>query len=537
MSENTKRETFLSMYRRFQSKKGNADIVNYNSTKYSRCAFRDMYMKEKKSYMISQHTEKNVDIEYSIKDGDVTVTEKQTPKHIQMLDFINENQKPSPEHIIKKTMKDPFQTMNIVKMTNIQTFVKNHISSFSKFQSFLYTASCGAGKTLAGIYAIYTLRCKTLIVSHRNAIKDQWETVLEKCFPSIVIASDEYHTADVYIMSPQYLSTKTDKMKLPISLIIYDEIHAFTSDVFQEVLKFPYMCVLDGRFSQLPFMIGLSATLPPTNSKERQILKTIFGNAFAPSSSVTEQPIYVWDYRNCFTEVKRGKFDEKYTPLDDYEAIEYFVKQIEKDKSIVPTSTKFKGIIMTSTITSSMFAALYVHLYWNINVLLIRAAHEKCVFLEKDKGTKISPYTFNKMITEDKFYEDIDNFGSYCQLQERIDNCSIVVGCISRLKEGFSVESITWGIITQFVWSVGGRVQLLGRIRRQSQDEKINSHKRICYVCSRKAPNNQFAVYNAHGRKSVKQAIAMSKITYDFEYEDKMFAKENIQYVEIHPDD
>ena len=449
-----------------------------------------------------------------------------------MLNFITEHQKPPPENIIKTAMQDPFQAMNIEKMTNIQTFVKNHLPSFSKFQSFLYTASCGAGKTLAGIYAIYALRCKTLIISHRNAIKDQWETTLMKCFPSIVIASD---VADVYIMSPQYLSTKTDKIKLPISFIIYDEIHAFTSDVFQEVLKFPYMCVLDGRFSQLPFMIGLSATLPPTNSKERQILKTIFGNPFAPSSSVTNQPIYVWDYRNLFTEVKRGKLDEKYTPLDDYDAIEYFVTKVDKDKSITPTSTKFKGIIMTSTIASSMFAALYVHLYWNVNVLLIRTAHEKCIFLEKDKGTKNSPYVFNKMITEDKFYEDINKFGSYCHLREHVNNCSIIVGCISRLKEGFSVESITWGIITQFVWSVGARVQLLGRIRRQSQDEEINNHKRICYVCSRKAPNNQFAVYNAHGRKSVKQAIAMAKITYDFDYENKMFAKENIIYIKTEP--
>ena len=418
------------------------------------------------------------------------------------------------------TLNNPFDTLHITSKTSVQEFVDVQLPDYNKYQAYLYNTSCGSGKTLAGLYAMYKLRCKTLIISTRNAINDQWEQSIEKCFPQLKICTREDYddeTGDVYIYSPQYLANKFMERKLNVSLIIYDEIHSLLSDVFSKVISAPYRKVLNGDWKQLPYFIGLTATLPQLGSEDRCLLDSIFGKPFSPKSSIVSIPINVWDYRNEFEEDERGMLDLYYKPLDDNKFVRYCIDKITNSKEIIP-STKFKGMVMTSTINSSLWSALYIHKVWNVSVLIVRAADEKCIFLEKDKGLD---YSFDENVSMSS------KFGTSCKLYDKLTEAAVLCGCFHRLKEGFSVENCTWGIITKFVWSLSTRVQMLGRIRRYSTSKELNEHKRIFYVCSGKIPNNLFLL-KKYSKKTYRELIKEAKIDYNFGYEKKIFEKENI---------
>lgn len=200
--------------------------------------------------------------------------------------------------------RDPFEILGIKEKTLIQKMSEKHVNNIINFGAYMYECSCGAGKTLAGIYYIYKLKCKTLIVSSRNSINDQWNNILTKLYPRLNIQTREDKldaNADIYIFSPQYLSNKiNDKCSkldfLKPSLIIYDEIHSLVSEKFSNVLYLPFMNVLCGKYKELPLMIALSATLPLKKTKERIMLETIFGKCYNPKSIITSISVNIWDY-------------------------------------------------------------------------------------------------------------------------------------------------------------------------------------------------------------------------------------------------
>lgn len=439
----------------------------------------------------------------------------------ELKDFVKANPKPPQTAIIEKPMEDPFKTLGIQNKTSVQEFISQHISLFPLYQSFLYTTSCGSGKTLAGVYAIYKLRAKTLIISTRNAINDQWKCLLEECFPNLLISTRENKVkdADVWIYTPHYLADKMENTDIKVSLIIYDEIHSLLSNVFYKVIEAPFKLVMSGKWFQLPYFIGLSATLP----HEKHKLDLAFGKPWAPKSLITKMPIHVWDYRRNIPEDDRGFMDLSYLPLEDHDCIKFFTEMITNSKEIVP-SKKYKGIVISYTINASVWAALYIHKLWNVNVLIVRAADEKCLFLEKNKGLDEE---FEEDVTLFDIWKKISKFGTLCDLNEKMKDAEILCGCLARLKEGFSVENCTWGIVTKFVWSTETRVQILGRIRRFSLDSDLNEHPRKFFVCSSKVPNN---LYHLSKRLKVpyKDIMKQAKLEYDFNHEEKIFQRENI---------
>ena len=212
-------------------------------------------------------------------------------------------------------------------------------------------------------------------------------------------------------------------------------------------------------------------------------------------------------------EQARGSFDHKYEPLDDFESVKYFCEKI-KNEGKIDICPEYKGIIMTYTINSSVYAALYAHKFWNCNVVLVRAADESCLLLEKDKDLD---FTFHTGVT----MSSLQNIGTWCDYKDVVDRCCIIAGTVQRLKEGFSVQNITWGICTKFVYNTIPRVQILGRIRRNSNDEALNNHERIFYVCSAQVPTT-IGIPFYRGKH---------RITYDFATEKLIFEEEN--YVRI----
>lgn len=418
-------------------------------------------------------------------------------------------------------------------------------------------ASCGSGKTFAGIYCIYKFQCKTLIISTRNAVIDQWVRAIEQLYPGIKIWSSEKKGRkskiplpdyDIWITTPQYLNAKgriVDKdFNLKPSLIIYDEIHTMLSETskkgehdkeFLNVLKFPFIRCLNKDWDELPYMLGLSATYP----KDNKLIERIFGVPKHINCSITKIGIEVWDTRDYIQ--KRGKCDMNYSPYSQQEALVYFLMHIPfmrdgtrikvQPKTLKPKippmefdpieiTPKFKGLVVTKNINESVWAALFVHKILHANVLLIRTNDVASYYFSMEKPVM-------DRVSQDVTYDDLSKFewGTPCKYTEHIEEAEVIVSTTSRLKEGFSVRNLTWGICCQFMYSVPSRVQLLGRIRRSSEDEELNKRRRIFYVNSGIVPSD---LYIGKRKRSNPEP------TYDWEFERELFERENIHYISPH---
>ncbi|MGI5841659.1 MAG: DEAD/DEAH box helicase, partial [Patescibacteria group bacterium] len=407
-------------------------------------------------------------------------------KSMKKLSELKNKLKNVEENNLSYHIEDPFTLLGFEEKTDVQLKIEKHSDWMKFYGNYAYSCSCGAGKTVAGIYLMYKKQCRTLIISSRNAVNDQWQVLIEKLYPKLIVCTKDgnysngkkvspYMDPDVYIYSPQYLVNKLD-IDLNVSLIIYDEVHSLLSKQFIKVLLMSMVNVINGKWSELPYMIALSATYPSKSTWQGREainrINKIFGSVFKSPSNITSIPVKVWDYRDHYEREDRngnkltgkealGDFDSRYRPLDDAEAVEYFCNKIQ-DEGKIKICEEYKGLVMTYSIDSSTYAALYIHKFWNCSVVLVRAAGEYCIFIEKDKYLD---YEFNQLVT----FKDIEKtVGVRCDYKDVIDKCCVVVGTIHRLKEGFSVQNIVWGICTKFVYNTIPRVQILGRIRRNS---------------------------------------------------------------------
>lgn len=454
---------------------------------------------------------------------------------------------------IKCELKNPFIEMGVKTPTPIQSLIVKHLRDnyFEKYGSLAYRASCGSGKTLCGLLCIYRMKTKTLIVSTRNAVIDQWLKSIRDLFPNTKVFNcessksnfDEY---DIWILTPQYINCNPD---IPIKpgLIIYDEIHTVLSssnydkgpidrDVhsteFANVLKLPFIRARE--WGGLPYMLSLSATYPNSTDRTGKVITTIFGPIrCVPIDKITEIPVNIFDIRSIFDDETRGKFDEKWFPPDDMQCIDLFIKGLIERKfdsnpivnsllkcPPIHPSRERKGIVMTSRIDSSAWTAITIQRRLNANVLLLRRVDEKSIYIEKGKYSdfEIRPtLTYKELLIRGIGISD-SNYRKY------IDDTEVIVSTYSRVKEGFSIENIVWGWCTCYIWSPLARVQLIGRIRRTSEDEGLNTYPRVMYVCSSKIPNNKFST-------AVRQHRIKPQITYDIEFEKLLFSRENYHYV------
>lgn len=433
-----------------------------------------------------------------------------------------------PKHVpasITTELKNPFELSNIEKLTEIQAQIVKDIKSIKYCGSFGYSCSCGSGKTLAGVYCIHYLKCKTLIISSKNSVNDQWKRVIETLYPDLVINNLDglfkngnkvsNLEPDIYIVSPQYLHRHMD-IDIHPGLIIYDEVHSLLSEKFSAVLSFPFLNVINKKYTELPYLLALSATYPEENQKEIKILQCIFGEIISVVSDIIDIPVRIHDYRLHF--LNKGPFDKFYTALTDTECAKYYLDRLNKFE--IDVSDEYKGIIITHLIDTSVYAALYAWFKFKINVLIIRESNSSSLFISKDASTELTSIPSCISLTDLKKM----NICEECKYMDKIDQCSIICGTYQRLKEGFSCESLTWGICTEFVYSVSTRTQIIGRIRRKSKNETLNSKPRIMLVCSHKIPTDSFKCRKLHKYNDV-------SITYPEEYERTKFEKENYIYI------
>ena len=426
-------------------------------------------------------------------------------------------------------INDPFNGFK--KLSNIQKKINEMIPTLDKFGSMLFTASCGAGKTRAALKIVFETKCKTLIISARNAVNDQWLSEIKLLYPKLNIKQKFNQECDVLILTPQYILKNYDKITdLNVNLIIYDEIHSLLAQSFSKVLSLPYELVMNGKIHNLPYMIGLTATLPNSSSEEYANLLRIFGKEYNTSDDIRNIPVEYTDYRNYV--LKRGEFDQNYDVPDDRDVFEYYLDKImnsNEDEQIKP-SNKFKLIVITHTINDSIYCACRAAFQLNLNVLLIRAVSESSYVITPESlpenyrepdgfdDEDLPKYTLDDF-KFDNFAKEVKNY------QKELNNVAIIVGTDARLKEGFNCGNIVTGICTSFLWSTIARIQILGRIRRNNTDVEINNHRRLFMVCSGRIPSN----LTDPRRHKFHLPI---KLNYDLEYEKKMFEIENYKCID-----
>lgn len=483
----------------------------------------------------------------------------------ELVDDNSMDLKSVPEKTITKKILGPYALAGIEKLTQVQRLIRDKCKDnyIRKHGSIAIEASCGSGKTLAALYLLYFFKCKTLIISTRNAVLDQWARTIKSLYPELTIQTNEGDTkikgftddADIWILTPQYLNNKnriesSETFNIHPGLIIYDEVHTMISqsstshnNEFLNVLKYPFIRCINREWNELPYMLALSATYP----EDSQIIRRVFGCVYeatdASEMSITRIPIHICDSRDFIPIEFRRKCDQKYTPVGETETIIFYLNHIQfkrgpeninkiltsdaVEERNIPTfksiqlSYRNQGIVMLSKIDLSVWAALYIHKFLRCDVLLVRTSDEDSFYLPKDK---FQDFKFTESISYDEFKKA--NIGEATRdYRSYLNKTEIIVSTISRMKEGFSNEAITWGIVSQFPYSQATRVQIAGRIRRSSKDTELNAAQRYLYVASSKVPSTQFT-----GRKF----NPYPEVTYSWKFENELFKKENIVYISNH---
>lgn len=446
---------------------------------------------------------------------------------------------------LDKFNHDPLRMFK--SLTNVQQAILSRIDKFKLRGSYVFTASCGAGKTRAAMKVMEQLKVKTLIISSRNSVNDQWLKELSSEFQNLKIVNrlddkksneDFIEPADVYIMTPQYIIRNfitDDKMKyehMKIDLIVYDELHSLTSVEFGKVLLLPFLMKQYKILKHLPILMGMTATIPKSDTVEFKLIQKIFGNPIESVDTIRDIRVDFTDYRDT---QKLGKFDSNYIPLEDNEAAVMYL-QYMLTHGFMPTTSR-KLLIITSTIESSVFAAIQASLTFQKPVLLIRAANEKSIFIKDPPNDYdyISKIEKAGHLTEDDPEYTVQELRHYTKTNKNVVECdyldyikeaTVVIGTYHRLLEGFNCKEFVYGICTKFIWSPLKRVQLLGRIRRSSDDPALNAHKRIFFVNSGKIPTD---IGNPTRIKMHKPP----QILYDELFEQRLFTKENYNRVKL----
>ena len=157
----------------------------------------------------------------------------------------------------------------------MQLTVKKYKDIFKYYPTLSFRASCGSGKTLAGIYLIHYFGIKTLIISSRTSINDQWYNIIKSLYPNIEIQTKDNHTKNplIYIYSPQYMIKHLDNFPVEVNFIIYDEIHSIVSDNYGKCIEEPINQYKNKLRDNIPYMLALSGTYPQKNKllKKRKI--------------------------------------------------------------------------------------------------------------------------------------------------------------------------------------------------------------------------------------------------------------------------
>jgi superfamily II DNA or RNA helicase len=115
------------------------------------------------------------------------------------------------------------------------------ISHLNKFGSTIIAAFPGYGKTALAIYIATKIKLKTLIVSHRIVLINQWKTSIEKFCPNatiqILTSKSVMEDCDFYIMNAANVPKHDHDFYKDIGFFIADEVHLIMAKGLSECMQ------------------------------------------------------------------------------------------------------------------------------------------------------------------------------------------------------------------------------------------------------------------------------------------------------------
>ena len=121
----------------------------------------------------------------------------------------------------------------------------------------IISLKCGGGKTVLALYILSALKCKTIIVVHKDFLMSQWLERIEQFIPDARVGRIQQNIIDIedkdiVLAMAQSLSMKEYNKKTfeSFGLAIFDECHHFGAEIFHK-------CMLKVASK---YMLGLSAT-------------------------------------------------------------------------------------------------------------------------------------------------------------------------------------------------------------------------------------------------------------------------------------
>ena len=179
--------------------------------------------------------------------------------------------KPCPDGFLVPSFWKPYETLSpsIQNVTTIQVPFSGTLNevqidaqqkalrAFRSKRGGLLCLPTGFGKTVLALNLVSCLGKKTLIVVHKDNLKDQWVSRIRQFLPTARIGSIQgtvidVHDKDIVVAMIQSLSMKDYPLEhfLGFGLCVIDECHHCPAETFHQVF-FKATC---------PFMLGLTAT-------------------------------------------------------------------------------------------------------------------------------------------------------------------------------------------------------------------------------------------------------------------------------------
>ena len=386
-------------------------------------------------------------------------------------------------------VKSPFEIKNLIP-NDAQLEIINH--DYLRYGSGIFEAEPGCGKTLAAVGVIHKYKVKTLIISTRINIKEQWYLEINTTYPELKICNDNtLRDSDVYILTPQFILKNIDKPEFKkylsnVGLIICDEIHSMFSTEFGKMLALPFEMVLKEITPELPIFLGLTGTF---HIEQNNKIKEIFDKIYNPVNRLKRIRTKFIPYIDLYNRhLNRGKNDINYKKKSIKDMLK-ISNDILLENNYMP-SNKYKLLIVVNTKDDAVEAAIRASVMFHKDAIIVRAGLRNDYYIDYD----IIPaqYKNNNNDKDNKYTEDVfkNKWMTKCDFYQEQDNCAIVVGTIDKISEGFNCPNCVMGICTLFEYSIIRRIQILSRISRNSNDEDLNNHQRLFIVQSGKIPIN-----------------------------------------------
>lgn len=181
-------------------------------------------------------------------------------------------------------------------------------SSVSGANSALIEVGCGRGKTVMGLKIISIIKKKTIIIVHKEFLKNQWVERIGQFLPTARVGSIQGQTIDVddkdiVIAMLQSLSQKDYPVELfqQFGLLIIDETHHLSSECFSRALQKIIT----------PYGLGLSATMERKDGLT-WVFKSFLGEIAYREDRVKEDDVLVKAIQYRVDDAEHNEVEQDY---------------------------------------------------------------------------------------------------------------------------------------------------------------------------------------------------------------------------------